>query len=188
MKVLVVPEDQAVDQYIVKPVVEALFQDLGVRARVDVLREPRLRGASTALAPAMIARIVEENPMEDLFLLVVDRGCDREGNEAKAAARQAEHEGKLIACLAHQEIEVWMLALHDERVAAPWAEVRAECDPKERFAEPLLRALGRDGPGAGRKKAMRALSGNWRSLRSKCPELKGLQDAVRAFCEARPRA
>jgi hypothetical protein len=184
VKVLIVPEDQALDQYIVKPVVQAMLDDEGIPARVDVLPEPRLRGTSMALNPGVIADIVAKNPMIDLFLLIVDRDCNRERNEEQAAARQEEHPGKLIACLAHQEIEVWMLALYDGRLGGVrWAEVRRHCDPKEQWADPLLDRLGREGPGHGRKRAMRELAGNWRSLKTRCPELSELQKAVRAFRE-----
>ena len=178
MKVLVIPEDQTHDQYIIKPVIEALFADLEFRARVSVLPDPRLHGDSEALDPEMIRGIVRDNPMEDLFLLLVDRDCDRNHAEAKAAAIQKEHATRLICCLAIQEIEVWMLALHADSLGAPLSEIRRHCDPKERWAEPLLKRVGMDGPGAGRKKAMRALQGQWRSLRDRCNELKSLQDQV----------
>lgn len=178
MKVLIIPEDQELDRYIVKPMVEALFGELGISARIDVLPEPRLRGSSDALDPATIAEIVATNPMEDLFLLVVDADCNRQGNSTRAAARQAEHPDKLIACLAIQEIEVWMLALHKGQLSVGFSEVRTECDPKERFAEPLLNRLGRDGPGHGRKAAMRALKGHWPTLRDTCIELRDLRDNV----------
>lgn len=131
MKVLIIPEDQELDQYIVKPVVEALFQDLGRAAKVMVLPEPRLRGASQALDPELIAGIVEARPMIDLFLLVVDRDCDRERNSAKATARESEHADKLIACVAVEELEVWMMALHTGHLDAPFSKVRAHCDSKE---------------------------------------------------------
>lgn len=181
MKVLIIPEDQALDQYIVKPVVEAMLRDEQIPARVDVLPEPRLRGTGMALDAQIIAGIVTNNPMVDLFLLIVDRDCNREGNEEQAAARQREHQGKLIACLAVQEVEVWLLALYTDRLGARLTEVRAHCDPKERWAEPLLDELGREGPGRGRKRAMRVLASNWRRLRARCPELASLQKAVRAF-------
>lgn len=187
MKVLVIPEDQALDQYVVKPIVEAMFEDLGLRARVDVLPEPRLRGASDALDKEVVATIVADNPMEDLFLLLVDRDCDREGNESRAAERQAEHEGRLVACVARQEVEVWLLALYAKDLGAAWKAVRAHCDPKEEWAEALLQKLdpGGVGPGRGRKKAMRALKGQFRALLSRCPELVELRDAVKAWAEAR---
>ena len=181
MKVLLVPEDQTHDQYILKPVIEALFADLEFRARVSVLPDPRLHGDSEALDPEVIRGIVRDNPMEDLFLLLVDRDCDRNHAEARAAAIQKEHATKLICCLAIQEIEVWMLALHADSLDAPLSEIRRHCDPKERWAEPLLKQLGTDGPGAGRKKAMRALQGQWHSLRDRCAELKSLQDEIGAW-------
>jgi hypothetical protein len=187
LKVLIIPEDQELDRYIAQPVVEALFDDLGRTARIAVISEPRLRGASQALDREMIARIIEENPMEDLFLLVVDRDCDREGNVAKAHARQAEHADKLIACLAVHEIEVWMLALHKESLSLSMADVRAHCDPKEEWAEPFLARSGSDGPGRGRKHAMQAIKGKWRSLRDTCTELRELQETVRLWIDARGR-
>lgn len=185
MKVLVIPEDQEIDRYILKPVIEAMFSDLEISARVEVLPEPRLRGTSDALDEGIVRDIVTGNPMIDLFLLVIDRDCNRENNVPKAAARVSEYEGQMIACLAEQEIEVWMLALYKDRLGATFSEVRAECDPKERWAEPLLKELGTDGPGRGRRRAMRALSGKWRSLRDTCTELRDLQERVRAWVERR---
>ncbi|MBL9027199.1 MAG: hypothetical protein JNL21_33700 [Myxococcales bacterium] len=185
MKVLVIPEDQELDRYIVKPVLEALFDEIGQRARVDVLPEPRLRGASDALDPKMVAQIIAENPMTDLFLLVVDRDCDRQGNVAKAQARQNEHKGKLLACVAVEEVEVWMLALYKDDLGDSFSAVRRECDPKEKYADTLLEDLELSGPGRGRKAAMRALAGKWTSLRDSCPELRDLRDAIVSWRAAR---
>lgn len=188
MKVLIIPEDPTNDSFIIKPVIEAVFADLGRRARIDMLRDPQLRGTNDALDRAMVARIIDENPMEDLFLLVVDRDCNRNGTETKAAARAAAHAGKLLACVAKQEVEVWMLALHADKIVESFREVRDECDPKERFAEPLLDRLGvRGGPGAGRKAARRPLAGNMRSLLSRCDELADLRAQIDAWWQARQR-
>lgn len=182
MNVLIIPEDQELDRYIVKPVIEALFDDLGITARVDVLPEPRLRGTSDALDRELIAQIVADNPMEDLFLLIIDRDCDRERNEQQARAREAEHADKLVACLAVQEVEVWLLALYKNKLGVDgFAEVRTHCDPKERWAIPLLDRLGYQGPGRGRKRAMQALARKWRSLRDTCSELRDLQKAILAW-------
>lgn len=175
MKVLIIPEDQTQDGYIAKPVIEALLNDEGIPARVDVLPEPRLRGAGDALDPELVREIVDEYPMIDLFVLVVDRDCDRQGHEAKAAAREQEHAGRLVACVAIQELEVWLLALHKDKLDARWPEIRNECDPKERWAEPLLKRIGTSGPGGGRKKAMQALKGQLQSLVSLCDELQQLK-------------
>lgn len=175
MKVLIIPEDQTLDGFIVKPVVEALMADLEIPCGVDVLPEPRLRGAGDALNPDVVNAIVRDNPMVDLFILAVDRDCNREGNEEKAAARAEEHAPKLVVCLAVQELEVWMLALYKAKLDASWGEVKAECDPKERWAEPLLSALGAGGPGRGRKKAMRALKGKLQTLLALCEEVRDLK-------------
>lgn len=184
MKVLIVPEDQTQDGFIAKPIVEALFGDLGIPARVDVLPEPRLRGAGDALDRDVVAAIVRDNPMTDLFLIVADRDCDRRSHSGKAQAREAEHPKKILACLALEEIEVWMLALYRDQLEVRWPDVRRHCDPKEEWAEPLLARLGTSGPGAGRKKAMQALRGQLQSLLSVCEELRDLK---RRIAELVPR-
>lgn len=185
MRVLIIPEDQELDRYIVKPIVEALFADLERSATVDVLPEPRLRGADDALDPTLVASVIDDNPMTDLFVLVVDGDCNRFNNETRALARQETHAGRLLTCVAREEVEVWLLALYSSELQVSFAEVRAECDPKERYAEPLLARLGNAGPGHGRKRAMRALRGKWRSLRDRCEELRSLQDAVSAWLTQR---
>jgi hypothetical protein len=184
VKVLIVPEDQELDRYIVLPVVQALFDDLGLRARIQVLPEPRLRGSAAALDAAVVRDIVQANPMEDLFILVVDRDCDREDNARRAAERQKEHAGKLVACVAREEVEVWLLALYKNDLGVSFRDVLAHCDPKEQWAEPLLQKLGSTGPGRGRKSAMRALKGSWRSLRDTCTELRDLQAAIQDLRQA----
>ncbi len=184
MKVLVIPEDQQLDRYIVQPVIEALLDDLGKRARVDVLPEPRLRGASEALNTEVLTKIIHDNPMVDLFLLIVDADCNRENNKSKAEQREREHWEKLVACVAVQELEVWLLALYKDELDVAFSEVREECDPKERWAEPLLKRLGTESPGAGRKSAMRALAGRYRSLRDTCEEIRELQTRVQGWFEA----
>ncbi|MEW6281593.1 MAG: hypothetical protein AB1758_23485 [Candidatus Eremiobacterota bacterium] len=182
MKVLIIPEDPLNDQYILKPIVERIFKDLGKPARVEVLQDPRLRSVNQALDRKQVADIVDDNRMVDLFLLMVDRDCDREGNSAKAKAREEEHACKLLACLAVEEVEVWMLALHrtDQRFK-PWNSVRKECDPKEVYAQPFLEEEGWDAEvGGGYKRGMRELSAGWKGLLKACPEINDLKARVAA--------
>lgn len=116
---------------------------------------------------------------------MVDRDCDRMGHETKTAARESEHPHKLVAALAWQEIEVWALALHRQKLKAPWATVRAECDPKEAYWDPLVQAEGWLATvGKGRKKAMRELGKGWSGLLQVCPEIAALRDRVRTHLEA----
>ncbi len=178
MKVLIIPEDPANDQYILKPVVEKIFAELSRIARIEVLYDPWLRGASQALSQQVVEEIVTDNPMVNLFLLIVDRDCDREKNSTKAAARELEHQDRLIACLPREELEVWMLALYRSGFKN-WADIQAECDPKERFAWPFLEKMGWDEElGGGYKRAMDPLSKEWKGLLAVCPELKELRDRI----------
>jgi hypothetical protein len=179
VKVMVIPEDPALDQYVLKPIVERMFEDLGRHARIQVLTTPRLRGVAQALDRDVLARIVAQYRDFKVFLLMVDRDAV-ESRAALAAVREAEHPARLFVCLAIEEVEVWMLALHRERLGVPWREVRADRDPKERFAEPLLRELApRMALGGGRPRAMEMLGQKeWRSLLQLCPELDELRTRV----------
>ena len=189
MKVLIIPEDPALDQHILKPIVERIFKDLGKTARVEVLQNPRLRGVAQALDKKQVDDIVDNYSMHDLFLLMVDNDCD-ESHASLATQRVREHEGRLIACLAKEEVEVWMLALHRDylkkELGVGVREVREHCDPKEAFAEPFLRRLsGQPLLGGGRKKAMRAAEKSWRGLFSVCEELDQLKNDIQAWLTAR---
>lgn len=187
MKVLIIAEDPTLDQHILKPVAEQLFKDLGKRVRADILWEPRLKGTGQALDAAVLHEIVRDNPMEDLFLLLIDRDCNRFKNAERAAAREQEHHGKLLACLAVHEVEVWALALHREELALPWADVRRHCDPKEAFWDPFAEKSGWDEAGilaGGRKRAMRDLGRQWRGLLEVCPEIADLRERIASWMKA----
>jgi len=142
VKVLIIPEDPTHDQYVIKPIIERIFLELGRRAYVEVLRDPHLRGVDQALDREVIGSIIADNRMIDLFIVVVDRDCNRYKNVEKAAAREADFPNDVLVCLAEQEVEVWALALYREQIADRWAVVRAECDPKERYFDDLMRRQG----------------------------------------------
>jgi len=185
LNVLIIPEDQLLDQYILKPVIEGVFADLGRRARVMVLPEPRLRGSGDALDPDLVAKIIEDNhPMIEVFILIVDKDCDRDGHVGKVKALELAHPSVLVGCLAVEEVETWMLALHraevENQFRVKWSEVRQHCDPKETFAEPFLEALESVGPGKGRKAAMREIKSQWKTLTSLCSEIQDLQNRLSA--------
>lgn len=186
VKVLIIPEDPFLDQYILQPVVARIFHDLQTNALIEVLQNPRLRSINQALDKETVQRIIEENPMVDLFLLVVDRDCNRLNNVSLAQARQGEHSAKLIACLAVEEIEVWMLAFHRHALPIGWREVQRECDPKERFAEPFIKQKGWwNTLGKGRKKAMKDLGAHWRGVLTLCPEINDLKNDIETWLRLR---
>lgn len=184
MRVLIIPEDPTLDRHVLQPIVHRIFQDLGRKARIDVLTDPHLRGVDQALGSEVVGAIVEDNRMIDLFLLVVDRDCDRLGNSRKAGARQREHPEQLIATLAREELEVWALAPHRGDLDAGWTEVRSHCDPKERYFDPFIRRKGwLETVGKGRKRAMRNLGAAWTGVLSVCPEIAELKEAIRGWLE-----
>jgi len=183
MKVLVIPEDHTLDQHILKPVVEHIFRDVGRKAKVFVLQNPRLRGVAQALDKDMLARVLDESPMIDLFLLIVDRDCDKTRKDRlEARIQQATKSGKaMLGCLAVEEVEVWALALHRGEFDN-WPDVRRECHPKEVYFDPFVAKKNwLETVGKGRTAAMKALAGNWKSLKSVCCEIQELQGEITAW-------
>ncbi len=176
---MVVPEDPTLDQYVLKPIVERLFANLGKMPRVQVLSNPRLQGVSQALDGEILADIVDTNRMIDMFLVLVDRDGDDTKRPRQAKERTRQHADRLFVCLAIEEIEVWMLALHRGRLGVPWRDVRAEHHPKERFAHPFLAAHApKLSAGGGRAWAMRELGSKWKGVLEVCPELAELQQTL----------
>lgn len=178
MKVLVIPEDPLLDQFILKPVAEKMFADLGRKARVQILPKPRLRGVAQALDSSIVAEIVSAYPMVDLFLTLVDRDGE-ESRPSVGRAREQEHAGRLFVCLAIEEVEIWMLALHRGALPASWSEIRREVKVKDRIAQPFLAEMApKPDPGEGRAWAMRDLGRQWKGVLERCPELKELRDRL----------
>ena len=81
-KVLVISEDFRKDQFILKPIVEAMLATIGkANARVQVCQEPLLGGISEALKWERIREILDfYRGRAHVFLLIVDR----EGQVAQA--------------------------------------------------------------------------------------------------------
>jgi hypothetical protein len=74
MNVMIIPEDFRMDQFILQPIVTAMLAALGKpRAKVEVCLDPLLGGISRAMDAGELAQIVNDRPMVDLFLLIVDR-------------------------------------------------------------------------------------------------------------------
>ena len=191
MKVMVIPEDPTHDQHILKPIVKRIFKDLNTSARIEVLQDPHLGSVSQALDKDILASILDQRRMFNLFLLMVDRDCEL-GRETQLKARldeaNAGAEKVMLGCLAIEEIEVWALALHQGELGARWkSEVRKECHPKEVYFDPLVREKSwQESLGKGRAEAMKVLPGpNWRSLKSLCPELEKLQGEIAEWLKVR---
>lgn len=160
--------------------VQRIFDDLQRRVRLDVLRDPHLRGIRDVTT--QLQDIVADNTTVDLFVVVVDNDCGRENNQERIRAA-ADGNPRIVTCCAMEEVEIWLLALHRERLGS-WQEVRADCDVKEHHAMPLLAVLDQGGPGHGRKAAMRHLGQHWKGLLEVCGEVRELKDAIAAVIGA----
>lgn len=183
MKVLVIPEDPTNDQHVLKPIVAAIFKDLGRVARVDILQNPRLQSVTQALDPKNLAGIIASYPQSDLFLLLLDRDCEEFRSEKiKAREQEASNMNKvLIGSLALEEVEMWALAVYDGPLPHTWQEMRCECHPKESFFEPLVVQLElQNTVGRGRKRLMSEFTAKEHArLLRLCPEVAELQERIK---------
>lgn len=194
MNVLVIAEDHQLDQFLLKPLVEAILRAADVRqARVRVCTNPRFRGDTQVLdwSPLSIA-VRQHSGMTDLFLLCVDR----DGNETRhlvlerleAAARtELKADQGFFAVQAVQELEVWALAgIQPLPRGWRWAEVRSHRDPKEAYFRPHVEQRGlRTTPGAGRKTLGEEAASNYARVRRRCSEVRQLEERIRGWCITR---
>ena len=178
MNVFVIPEDFRKDQYILKPIIEAMLTAIGKpRANIRVCRDPLLGGIGEAMKWERISEILNRyRGMVHVFLLIVDRD-GREGRRTsldnlEARAAEVLPEGSVfVAENAWQEVEVWLLAGLDLPKNWRWQEIRQEVNPKEVYFEPLARDRGvMGGPGQGRRILAREAARNYGRIRSRCPE------------------
>jgi hypothetical protein len=190
MKVLVIPEDFRLDQYLLAPIVRRMLIEVGrSTAKVEVCRDPLLRGVYEALKWDRIRPLIDMYPMVDLFLLVVDRDGEPGRRQAldrleRSANDHLRGRRTFFAENAWQELEVWGLAGQSELPGNPrWADVRAERDAKERYFDPWATQRGvADGPGEGRKTLGEEAARNYPRVRQLCPEdVAALEVRIRAW-------
>lgn len=177
MNVLVIPEDFRKDQFILQPIISAMFSRLGQPAIVEVLKDPLIGGIEQATKREVLEEILQDNKWKvDLFLLCVDRDAEdgRRGalNGLEANLNAVLDAAKfMVAENAWQELEVWVLAGHDLPPAWGWGDVRRERDPKERYFDKLVAARGlQDDAGGGRKTLGIEAARKYRRVHSRCRE------------------
>lgn len=192
MKVLVIPEDFRKDQYMLLPLCEALFRNLGKpSSKVVICKDPLLGGIDQALRWDQINSIIERyKAMVDVFLLLVDRDGNRNRRSALDALEQQAkavlgNDKVFIAENAWQELEVWVLAGHDLPSDWVWREVRQDFHPKETYYLPFAKMKGvLDQPAEGRKTLAQEASRRMDRIRSLCSEdIASLETRLREFLE-----
>lgn len=187
MRVAILAEDFRKDQFLLKPVCEAMMASLGKpQSKVLVITDPAFRGIGDLFRRDRMQRALDLNRgMFDLFLLLVDRDADSERDrklaELERWAREILGPRKcFLAAAAWQEVEVWALAPH--KGPWKWADVRRHPHPKERFFEPFAeqRGLG-DEPAEGRVTLGREAGKAYARICKLCPELAQLEARVSRF-------
>jgi hypothetical protein len=182
-QVLVVPEDPVYNGYILQPLVGRVLEAAGrPNAKVKVLTSPRVRGYDHVKG-ALEGELLERYAHLDLVLFLPDAdGKDRRAEFERLEERAKQRGANLLCCAAVQEVEVWLLAGHVEKLDRPWAEVRQDVSVKETSFELLLRRFGDPKrPGGGRDVLMaQALHGH-AGILERCPELRELERRLRAL-------
>ena len=174
MNVLIIPEDFRKDQYILKPILNRLFETIGQRrAHVRVCQDPLLGGIGEATKSDRVSEIVERyEAMTDIFILCVDRDGNEGRRQRLDQLEQEFGDGRaFFAENAWEELETWVLAGAELPTNWRWADVRAEVQVKERYFDVLVtqRRLG-DHPGGGRKPLAHEAARRLDAIRQKCPE------------------
>jgi hypothetical protein len=177
MNVLIVSEDFRTDLYILGPIVQRMFKEIGKpHARVQPCFDPLLGGIDQATRWERIAEIIAMYPMVRIFLLIVDRdgvaGRRQALNALEAqAAEVLGQERILLAENAWQEIEVWALAGQTLPRRWSWQAIRREVHPKEAYFVPVAEERGlTEEPGQGRATLGREAAANYQRVRSRCQE------------------
>jgi len=181
-RVLLIPEDQTQNGYILKPLVGRMLAELGKpNANVHMPTDPRFTGYDHACRA-----IVEQLPARyghfDLWLFLPD--ADR-GTDVELGALENKIRGQginLFCCAADPEVEAWALAGHRDKIPGSWAELKLNPRFKEEVFTPFLAEHGDlRAAGGGRERLMRETLANYRGLLAVCPELTKLEQRVQEF-------
>lgn len=191
MNVFVITEDHTNDRLIILPLIKQMLVELGKpHAKVEVCRDPSLRGVRNATNWDRIKEVLNRYQMINIFLLLIDKDGDENRRRSLRflEAKAAEHFGTSSTFLAEhawQEIEVWAIA-GQEKQSWPkgwnWSDIRAHRDPKETYFEPLANSRNlQNEPGQGRTTLGREAAANYARVRTLCKEdIQSLEDRLKA--------
>jgi len=185
LRVLVVPEDPTYNGAILQPLVARMIENCGrSNPKVTVLTNPKTTGYDHA--KALLPDIVERYSHFSFLLFLVDADGKDRRDEFDQLESDADQRGvALFCCAAEQEIEVWLLAGHTDKLRQGWREIRADVSVKEHVFEPFLHAYGdtRRASG-GRDVLMRDTLANYSGLLERCPELARLESRLQNFLQS----
>ena len=180
MKVLVIPEDQTYNGYILRPLVKEIMADAGRRlAKVKVAPQPRFRGYTHAMRAIRDELPDRYEGFFDLWLFFPD--ADRASRDAmERLEADLEAQGvTLLCCAAQPELEIYACAAYHKNMPVSWRDARQNPRMKEEVFAPLLERHGdRRRPGQGRDLMIERSLRNLPLLFRLCPELKRLRDRI----------
>jgi hypothetical protein len=178
-QVLVIPEDPTHNGDILEPLIGRMLAECGKpNAKVLVLANPKVQGYEHARQK--LPEILDRYRHFDLGLFLVDS----DGKDRTASFKTLESEAKakgttLICAAAEQEVEVWLLAGHTEKLKTPWREVRQDISVKENIFKPFLAQYGDSRRyGGGRDLLMKQGIAHYDQILRRCPELRRLQERI----------
>jgi hypothetical protein len=187
MNVLVLPEDFRNDQYVLRPIIQALFRYRGLQAKIQILTDPLLGGVDEALNQNNIESILDlYKGMVDIFILCVDRDCEAgrhislKAIEQYAAARLPAGK-RFLAAMAMEELEVWLLAgVNNLPADWRWRDILDECHPKELYFDEYVKLHGlQNDVGRGRRMLGLNAARNYQRVRQLCSrDVQVLEAAV----------
>jgi hypothetical protein len=179
--VKIIPEDPTNNGYILQPLVSKMLEECGKpNAKVTMLANPKASGYEHA-KNLLLEQVLDRYAHFDLLLFL----SDADGKDRSAEFNRLEDEAKgkgvkLLCCAAVQEVEVWLLAGHLDKLSVSWERLRAEVSVKENYFEPFLSKYGDPRrAGGGRDLLMKETLQNYSGLIQRCPELAGLEARFR---------
>lgn len=182
-RVLITPENPEYNGYILQPLGERIMEHSGKpSAKVTVLSNPKTDGYEHA-KKLLTEQIIDRYSHYDLLLFLPDADGKDRAKEFERLEIEARKKGvKLICCAAQQEVEVWLLAGHLDKLSVRWEELRTEISVKEKYFEPFLNDHGDPRrAGGGRDVLMKTTLQNYSGLLQRCPELAELEEKIRAL-------
>lgn len=180
-RVLIIPENPEYNGYILQPLCRRIMEHSGKpNAKVTVLPNPKTDGYEHA-KKLLTEQIIDRYSHYDLLLFLPDAdGKDRTREFERLEKEARKKQVKLLCCAAREEVEIWLLAGHLDKLNVRWEELRTEVSLKEKYFEPFLNTHGDPRrAGEGRDLLMHATLQNYSGLLQRCPELAELQEKIR---------
>jgi hypothetical protein len=124
-QVLVVPEDPTHNGDILNPLISRMMTECGKpNAKVVVLTDPKVQGYNHARQ--QLPDIIDRYRHFDLILFLVDAdGKDRSAVFREMEKASTPNSPPLFCAAAVQEVEVWLLAGHTQKLDRPWETCEA---------------------------------------------------------------